>query len=108
MMAISGIIGIVLGVAVMKNPEATIKLIVVITAIFWLISGLIDLFRGLADDHLPDRGIRIGFGGLSVFFAVIVLVWPAITIGVFAIIVGLYTVLVGALELVAAFQIKNA
>jgi len=108
MMAISGIIGIVLGVAVMKNPEATIKLIVVITAIFWLISGLIDLFRGLADGDLPDRGIRIGFGGLSVFFAVIVLVWPAITIGVFAIIVGLYTVLVGVLELVAAFQIKNA
>ena len=108
MMAISGIIGIVLGIVVMKNPEATIKLIVIVTAIFWLISGLIDMFRGLTDGDLPDRSLRIGFGALSIFFAVIVLVWPAITIGVFAIIVGLYTVLVGVLELLAAFQIKNA
>jgi uncharacterized membrane protein HdeD (DUF308 family) len=108
LMAIAGIIGIVLGIVVMKNPEATIKLIVLITAIFWLISGLVDMFRGLTNNALPDRGIRIGFGALAVFFAVIVLFWPGITIGVFAIVVGVYTVLVGVLEIVAAFQIKNA
>jgi len=107
-MAIAGIIGIVLGIIVMKNPEATIKLIVLITVIFWLVSGLVDLFRGLTDSSMPDRGIRIGAGALAVFFAMIVLVWPAITIGIFAIIVGVYVVLVGVLEVVAAFQIKNA
>lgn len=45
---------------------------------------------------------------MSALFGVVILVWPAITIGVFAILVGIYAVFFGVLEIVAAFQIKNA
>ncbi len=107
-MAIVGIIGIALGIVVLKNPEATVKVVVLITVLFWLIAGLVDLFAGLTDSSLPDRGIRIGSGALSVFFAVLVLAWPEITVGIFAIIIGVYLVIVGVFEVVAAFQVKNA
>lgn len=107
-MAIAGIIGIVLGIIVMKNPEGTIKVIALIVALFWLISGLVDLFRGLTNSQLPDRTLRIIFGLTSALFGVVVLMWPAITVGVFAILVGIYAVFFGVLEIVAAFQIKNA
>jgi uncharacterized membrane protein HdeD (DUF308 family) len=108
LMVFAGIIGIALGVIVMKNPEGTIKVIALIVAIFWLISGLVDLFRGLTNSHLPDRSLRIVFGLMSALFGVVILVWPAITIGVFAILVGIYAVFFGVLEIIAAFQIKNA
>lgn len=108
LMAIAGIIGIVLGVIVMKNPEGTIKIIALIVAIFWLISGLVDFFRGLTNSHLPDRTLRIVFGLISVLFGVVILVWPAITVAVFAVLVGIYAVFFGILEIIAAFQIKNA
>jgi len=108
LIAFAGIIGIVLGVIVMKNPEGTIKVIVLIVAIFWLISGLVDFFRGLTDSSLPDRKLRIVFGLMSGLFGVVVLVWPAITIGVFVIVAGIYSVFFGVLEIIAAFQIKNA
>ncbi|MCL1595670.1 MAG: DUF308 domain-containing protein [Actinomycetia bacterium] len=108
LMLLSGIVGVVLGVIVMKNPEATIQVIVVIAALFWIISGMVDLFRGLTHGDLPDRGVRIGFGALATLMGVVVLVWPEITVGAFAILMGIYTVLFGVLELLAAFQIKNA
>lgn len=108
LMALAGIIGVALGVIVMKNPDTTIKLVVLITALFWLISGMVDFFRGLTNDALPDRGLRILFGALSAVFGIVVLVWPDISVGVFAVLVGIYVVLFGILEVVAAFQIKNA
>ncbi len=108
LMVFAGIAGIVLGVVVMKNPEGTIKVIALIVAIFWLIAGLVDFFRGLTNSDQPDRSARIVFGLMSALFGVVILVWPAITIGVFAILVGIYAVFFGILEIVAAFQIKNA
>jgi uncharacterized membrane protein HdeD (DUF308 family) len=103
-----GIIGVVLGVIIMKNPEATIKVIVLITAIFWLIGGMVDVFRGIANADLPDRGVRIIFGALSLLFGVILLVWPGVTVGVFAALMGIYVVFFGLIEIIAAFQIRKA
>ena len=108
LMVFAGIVGIVLGVVVMKNPEGTIKIIALIVAIFWLIAGLVDFFRGLTNSELPDRSARIVFGLMSAIFGVVILVWPAITIGVFAILAGIYAVFFGILEIIAAFQAKSS
>jgi len=108
LMVFSGIIGVVLGVIIMKNPAVTINVIVLITAIFWLISGMVDVFRGISNAHLPDRGLRIAFGAISVPFGAIILVWPEVTVGVFAVLMGVYTVFFGLIEIVAAFQLKKA
>jgi uncharacterized membrane protein HdeD (DUF308 family) len=108
LMVFSGIIGVVLGVIVMKNPEAVIHIIVLITAIFWLISGMVDLFRGLTDSALPDRAVRIGFGALSAAFGVAILLWPAPTVLVFAVFAGVYMMFFGVIEIVVALHIKNA
>jgi uncharacterized membrane protein HdeD (DUF308 family) len=108
LLVFSGIIGVVLGVIIMKNPELTIKVIVLVTAIFWLISGMVDVFRGIANAYLPHRDLRIVFGALTALFGVIILVWPEITVGVFAVLMGFYTVFFGLIEIVAAFQLKKA
>jgi uncharacterized membrane protein HdeD (DUF308 family) len=103
-----GIAGVVIGVIIMRNPESTIRLIVLLTALFWLVSGMVDLFRGLTNSHLPDRSLRILFGAMSAIFGVVLLVWPDITVGVFAVLTGIYVVFFGILEILAAFQLKNA
>lgn len=105
---ISGIAGIVLGVVVIKNPEATIGVIVLVVAMYWLISGLVDLARGLTDSSLPDRTLRIVFGLMSAIFGIVILTWPGVTVGVFAVVSGMHAAFYGVLEIVAAFQIKSA
>lgn len=103
-----GIAGVVLGVVVMKNPEATIVIIVLVVAIYWLISGLVDFARGISNSDAPDRMLRITFGLMSVLFGIVILLWPGVTIGVFAVVSGIYAVFFGILEVLAAFQLKNA
>ena len=108
LLVILGILGVVVGVVIMRNPELTIGVVVVLTAVFWLVSGMVDLFRGLTNPRLPDRSLRILFGGVAALFGVIILVWPSITVGVFAILMGIYVVIFGILEVLAAFQLKNS
>ncbi|MEN8112793.1 MAG: HdeD family acid-resistance protein [Actinomycetota bacterium] len=102
------LIGIALGIVVMKNPAETIGVIVIIAAIFWIISGLVDVFRGIQDGDLPGRGWVIFGGALAIIAGVIVVLWPEASILVLAIIAGIYFLMDGALQIVAAFKIKAA
>lgn len=108
LLVLASIVGVVLGVVIMKNPTATIGVVVLITAIFWLISGMVDLFRGITDGSLADRGARIAFGALAAVLGVVILVWPAPTVLVFAVLAGIYAVFFGVLEIISAFALKNA
>lgn len=104
---IVGVVGIVLGIVVMRNPTETIAVIVLIAAIFWIITGLVDIFRGIGDKDLAHRGwVAVG-GILAVFAGVIVLLWPAASILVLAVIAGVYFIVDGILQIVASFQIRN-
>lgn len=106
--AFLGVVGVVLGFVVMRQPEGAIGLIVLLTGLFWLIGGLVDLFRAFGDRTLPDRGLRIALALLSVVAGVIVLLWPAATFFVLAIVAGVWFVIGGIMEIMAAFQVKNA
>jgi len=106
--AFLGILGIVLGLVVIRQSEGALALIVLLTGLFWVIAGLVDLFRGVTDRKLPDRGLRIGLGVASVVVGGLLLLWPAATFTVLAIIVGVQLIIVGVLESVASFQFKSA
>jgi uncharacterized membrane protein HdeD (DUF308 family) len=108
LLVIVGIMGVVLGVIIMRNPEETIRVVVLITAIFWLVAGMVDFFRGVTNRSLPDASLRVVFGAMSALFGLVILVWPEITVGVFAVLMGVYVVVFGMLEVLAAFQVKNA
>ncbi len=105
---IVGTIGVGLGIVVMKNPSETVGIIALIAAIFWVISGIIDVFRGITDSEMPSRGWVI-FGGLAAIGAgAVLLLWPAATITVLAIIAGVFFVVDGIMQIVASFEIKQA
>jgi len=103
-----GIVGIVLGIVVMKNPAETVGIIALIAAIFWIISGLVDVFRAVTDGDMPSRGWVI-FGGLAAIAAgAIILLWPAASLTVLALVAGIFFLFDGVMQIVASFQIKNA
>lgn len=104
---LSALIGVVLGVLVMKYPEQSIAVVVLIAVLFWIVSGMVELFSGIAQ-HTPDRAVRIAFGALSIGIGVAVMLWPAPTLLVFAIFAGVYAIFIGILEIIAAFAIKSA
>jgi len=108
LLLISAILGVILGVVVVRNPQSVIAMIVLLSALFWIVGGMVDLFRGLADASLPDRGAHIGLGAISVLFGVVMLVWPAPTVMVFAIMAGVYSIVYGCFEISVGFILKRA
>ncbi len=107
-LAIVGVVGIVLGIVVMRNPSETIGIIVLIAAIFWIITGLVDLFRGIGDGDMENRGWVIAGGVIAVLAGAVVLLWPAASVTVLAIIAGVFFIVDGIMQIVAGFQVKSA
>lgn len=105
---IVGVVGVALGIVVMKNPAETIGIIALVAAIFWIISGIIDVFRGISEEDMPSRGWVI-FGGLAAIGAgAVLLLWPAATVTVLAIIAGIFFIVDGVMQILAGFEIKKA
>jgi uncharacterized membrane protein HdeD (DUF308 family) len=105
---IVGVVGIALGIVVMRNPSETIAVIILIAAIFWIVSGLVDIFRGIGDGDMENRGWVIAGGALAVAAGAVVLLWPAASVLVLAIIAGVFFIIDGVMQIVAGFQVKNA
>lgn len=105
---IVGIVGIVLGIVVMRNPSETIAIIVLIAAIFWIISGLVDIFRGISDGGMENRGWVIFGGVVATLAGAIVLLWPSASLLVLAVIAGVFFIVDGIMQIIAGFQVKNA
>jgi uncharacterized membrane protein HdeD (DUF308 family) len=103
-----GIVGIALGIVVMRNPTETIAIIVVIAAIFWIISGLVDIFQGISDDGMENRGWVIFGGVVAALAGAIVLLWPAASLLVLAVIAGVFFIVDGIMQIVAGFRVKSA
>jgi uncharacterized membrane protein HdeD (DUF308 family) len=103
-----GIVGIALGIVVMRNPTETIAIIVVIAAVFWIISGLVDIFQGISDDGMENRGWVIFGGVVAALAGAIVLLWPSASLLVLAVIAGVFFIVDGIMQIIAGFQVKSA
>lgn len=105
---IVGIVGIVLGIVVMRNPTETIAIIVLIAAIFWIITGLVDIFRGISDSSMENRGWVIFGGVVAALAGAVVLLWPSVSVLVLAVIAGVFFIVDGIMQIIAGFQVKSA
>jgi uncharacterized membrane protein HdeD (DUF308 family) len=106
-MLIVGVLGIVLGIVVMRNPTETIEALAIIIGIFWVITGLMDVWRGLSNDF-PERW-WVAFGGLvAAGFGTALILWTEVTVTILAVIAGVFLLIEGVIEIIAAFQIKSA
>ena len=103
-----GILAICLGVLMMRNTIATVKLFAVLLGLFWLIFGIVEFFQAVAHKGTPSRGWRIFMGALSAIAGIVVVSYPGISIGVLTIVIGIWLMILGILEIVAAFQMKKA
>jgi uncharacterized membrane protein HdeD (DUF308 family) len=108
MLAVVGVLGIALGIVVMKNPTETIGIIAVIVGLFWIVFGLIDVFQGVTDSDLPGRWWTVLGGVVAAGAGVLLVFWTEPTVLVLALIAGIFLIIEGVLEIIAAFQVKAA
>jgi uncharacterized membrane protein HdeD (DUF308 family) len=103
-----GILAVVLGVLVMREPVRFVWVAAIVVGLFWLIRGLIEIFRSIARHDVPDRGWRLSAGLISIVAGAVILLWPGASVLVVAVISGIYLMVIGIIEVVVAFKLRSA
>jgi uncharacterized membrane protein HdeD (DUF308 family) len=85
-----GVIGMVIGVAVLRHPFEAVAVLAALLGIAWIVSGAIELIGAVADPRNRHRALTAFAGVLSIGAGIVVVSWPAPTVTVIAWIAGLY------------------
>ncbi len=102
-----GILGMIGGVIVIRNPFETVEVLATIVGAVWIVAGAIEVIEAVANSTADRRG-WLGVSGLiSIAAGVVVVAWPAPTVTVLAWITGLYLVIFGLFIAATAFSMRG-
>lgn len=102
-----GILGIIIGIVVVRNPFETVAVLAALLGVVWIIGGIIEVIGSIADGGAEHRLLGVLGGFLSIVAGIVVVSWPAPTVTVVAWISGLYLIVFGLFLCVSAFQLRS-
>lgn len=106
-----GVISLIGGVLVLRYPGSLASEALglgLILGIYWIASGAIDLFVGLAEVRAPRRGVTALTGILAMVAGVIVLATPVAPIALIAWVLGGFLIVLGVITIVQAVLQREA
>lgn len=104
--ALIGVLGVVVGLLMLREPLRTLEILVVLVGIIWVIWGLV----GLVTAFVVPTDARTGAlleGVASLISGAALLIWPDITIRGFTLVIGIALVVIGLAELFGAYETRN-
>ena len=107
LLALLGVISLIIGLYAVRHAALTLLVLAVLLGIFWIISGVIELFTALSHREMRGRGWTLLMGILSVLAGIVVLAYPGISLLVLAIFLSIWLLIFGAMEIVLAFQLRS-
>ncbi|MFD1814515.1 HdeD family acid-resistance protein [Rhodococcus gannanensis] len=106
LLLIRGIIAVIFGIVALVWPDVTVKALIVVVGIFWIVDGVISAVRAIQARKVVMSWVWWLAGALvSVAAGVVLFVWPDLTALAFAYLMGFWAILVGILEIIGAFQV---
>jgi uncharacterized membrane protein HdeD (DUF308 family) len=102
-----GVVGIMAGVLVLRNPFKTVAVLAAIVGVVWIIGGIIEFIGSIADSSQEYRWLSAVGGLISIAAGVIVVAWPAPTVTVIAWISGLYMITFGLFICLQAVRLRS-
>lgn len=100
-----GALGVIAGVLVIRNPGATIALIVLAFAIWMIVAGAIAL--GHAIVHRERRVANTVRGAALVVFGTLIVSWPDMSLKTLALLTGLSLVVQGVVEIAEGLALRS-
>lgn len=106
LLIISGIIGLLLGLLMLRfAPEEKIEILGIFVGVWFLFSGVMQLVTSSSQPE--GKGWSI-FSGIVYLLAGVVLLVNPWAVEVFVWIVGIWLVVLGIFEIISSFQVKSA
>jgi uncharacterized membrane protein HdeD (DUF308 family) len=104
---VAGVVAIILGVALIAWPEASVKTVAVIIGIAFLISGISVAVAAIAARG-EGYGVVVGFGFIVAVIGLVFIIWPGPTVAILMVLVGLAALLFGIGAIIQALSLRRA
>jgi uncharacterized membrane protein HdeD (DUF308 family) len=98
LLAVFGVIFVIAGVVALRNLLVSLSVLVTIIGIMWVISGIVELVSAFGGPGGGYRLWRVTLGALSIVAALVVLVWPDLSLVTLVYLTGAWLILMGLLQ----------
>jgi uncharacterized membrane protein HdeD (DUF308 family) len=99
-----GALSIAVGIVVLFKPDDSLATLAVISGIFLLVDGLLELAASLLHGTL-NRGMVALLGVITAIVGVLLIRHPIEGVAVIALLIGIWLITVGVIRIVAAFEV---
>jgi uncharacterized membrane protein HdeD (DUF308 family) len=104
---VAGFVSIILGVALIAWPDASVKTVAVIVGLAFLASGIAVAVAAIAARG-ESYGAVVGFGAVVAVIGLVFIIWPGPTVAILMILVGLAALLFGIGCIIQALSLRRA
>lgn len=107
LMALLGALSLIVGLYALRHILISIAALALLLGIYWVVSGVFEVFTALSHKEMDARGWTILMGCLSVAAGLLLLLYPGISLLVLATIVGVWLLIFGVGEIFLAFYLRR-
>lgn len=107
---IAGVIALIGGVFFLRHPYSLAtgaELLGAVLGIYWIVTGVIDVFVVVSQPRQPRRGMTVLVAALSMVVGIILLADPAASMTVIAWLLGSFLVALGVITIVQALLLRQ-
>lgn len=106
-MVIVAILSLIAGLILLRDPVMAVFLLGVVLGIYWITTGLLDIFTAVGYAELPRRWLVALMGGLAIVAGIIVLANPVTSLLFLAWVLGIWLIIFGIITAVRAIMIRG-
>jgi uncharacterized membrane protein HdeD (DUF308 family) len=93
-----GVFFVIAGVIALRNLLVSLAVIVTVIGLMWLLSGIVELISAFGGPRGGVRWWRVALGALSIVAALVVLVWPDLTLITLVYLTGIWLIVMGVIQ----------
>jgi uncharacterized membrane protein HdeD (DUF308 family) len=107
LLAVLGVLSLIIGLYAVRHVFIALLALALLLGIFWIVNGVVELFRVLSHREMSHRGWTGLMGVLSIVAGIVVLAYPGISLLVLAVVLSVWLVVYGVMEIIVAFQLRS-
>lgn len=108
LLALVGVFSLIVGLYALRHVFLTLLALGLLLGIFWVISGVIELFNALQHRTMGSRGWTALMGVLSIVAGLILLAYPGLSLLTLAILLSVWLLVLGLMEITLALRLRSA
>ena len=108
LMVIVAVLSVIAGVILLRDPVMAVFLLGIVLGIYWITTGILDVFTAIGYHELPRRWLIALMGGLAIVAGVIVLANPVPSLLFLAWVLGIWLIVFGLMTIVRAIMLRGA